>query len=93
MAKHQSRKTIQKEDGDLGALGEVEPKISQENTGFATLKEPIVQDEVVALPSPLEILPSDRKDPFRSMASTLQPVEHFLLDHCKSAYARMKRHM
>jgi hypothetical protein len=29
------------------------------------------------------ILSSDRKDPFMSFASPLNPVENFLLDHCK----------
>jgi hypothetical protein len=29
------------------------------------------------------MLASGRKDPFMSFASPLNPVEHFLLDHCK----------
>jgi hypothetical protein len=36
------------------------------------------------LPSPLSWLSSDRRDPFASFARTFLPVEHFLLDHCKS---------
>jgi hypothetical protein len=37
----------------------------------------------VRVSSPVSILPSSRKDPFMSFARPLNPIEHFLLDHCK----------
>ena len=85
MAKYQLHRPTQKERDDYGASRKVEAEKRHKNKDFTPQKEPLAQDDVTALPSPLEILPSDRKDPFGSMASTLQPVEHFLLDHCKLA--------
>jgi len=40
--------------------------------------------EQPALPSPLNPLPSDRRDPFESFVRPLKRGEHFLLDYCKS---------
>lgn len=38
------------------------------------------------LPSPMSLLASDRRDPFDSFGRSFKPVEHFLLDHCKSPH-------
>lgn len=39
----------------------------------------------MALPSLLRFLAADRRDPFSCFARAFTPVEHFLLDHCKSS--------
>lgn len=41
---------------------------------------------VIQLPSPISLLASDRRDPFKSFARLLKPIEHFLLDHCESSH-------
>jgi hypothetical protein len=33
---------------------------------------------------PMSLLPASRKDPFAAFVRSLEPVEHFLLDHCMS---------
>jgi hypothetical protein len=43
-----------------------------------------VVTEKGGLPSPVSLLASDRRDPFNSFARPLEPIEHFLLDHCES---------
>lgn len=52
--------------------------------------QPIPGDMIVIeqsiLPSPTSLLASDRKDPFDSFGRAFKPVEHFLLDHCKSCH-------
>jgi len=45
-----------------------------------------VETEQPVLPSPRSLLASDRRDPFQSFARSFEPVEHFLLDHCKSLH-------
>jgi len=42
-----------------------------------------VDTEQPVLPSPITLLASDRRDPFKSFARPFEPIEHFLLDHCK----------
>lgn len=39
-----------------------------------------------ALDYPLSLLAADRKDPFCSFAKSFDPIEHFLLDHCKRPF-------
>ena len=34
--------------------------------------------------SPVGLLAADRRDPFDAFARQFEPIEHFLLDHCKS---------
>lgn len=50
--------------------------------------QPILDDTVEIeqsiLPSPASLLASDRRDPFESFGRPFKPVEHFLLDYCKS---------
>jgi len=36
------------------------------------------------VPSPINLLGSDRRDPFHCFARPFEPIEHFLLDHCES---------
>lgn len=43
-----------------------------------------VETEKALRPSPVSLLASDRRDPFNSFARSLEPIEHFLLDHCES---------
>lgn len=40
---------------------------------------------MAAIPSPLGLLGSDRRDPFASFPRRLNPAEYYLLDYCKSA--------
>jgi hypothetical protein len=46
-------------------------------------EQPTLTEELF-LPSPVSLLASDRRDPFQSFARSFQPIEHFLLDYCKS---------
>lgn len=39
--------------------------------------------EQAVLPSPVNLLSPNGRDPFDSFARPLKPFEHFLLDHCK----------
>jgi hypothetical protein len=52
--------------------------------------QPIPDDMIVVeqsiLPSPMSLLASDRRDPFDSFGRAFKPVEHFLLDYCKSSH-------
>lgn len=41
------------------------------------------EEEAEPAPNPTSILSSARQDPFAVAARSLNPVEHFLLDHCK----------
>jgi len=55
------------------------PRLSDLSTFDATEVEQSV------LLSPLNLLASDRRDPFDSFARSFNPIEHFLLDHCESS--------
>lgn len=57
--------------------GASETNAERGNTSVAETEKP-------ALPSPISLLASDRRDPFCSFARPFKPVEHFLLDHCES---------
>lgn len=41
------------------------------------------ETEGTVLPSLLNLLSSDRRDPFSCFARDFEPIEHFLLDHCE----------
>lgn len=54
--------------------------------GGVKLTPNAVEEEQSALPSPLGLLASDRRDPFDSFVRPFHPTEYFLLDHCKSLH-------
>jgi hypothetical protein len=78
---YQARKASQLPKGTQGIKERsVVPRSSvQPNLNVAETEQPV-------LPSPVSLLASGRRDPFTSFARPLKPIEHFLLDHCKSLY-------
>lgn len=53
-------------------------------SGMQTILGNTVDIDHSILPSPMSLLASDRRDPFNSFGRPFKPVEHFLLDYCKS---------
>lgn len=78
---YQARKAIQAPMGSQ----EVEDLITIAASGVVPpILDGTVDTEQSIFHSPVSILASDRKDPFESFGRPFKPVEHFLLDHCKS---------
>lgn len=76
-ASQATKDTQEAEDRSIIATSSVQP-ILDNNVGI----------EQRILPSPMSLLASDRRDPFESFGRAFKPVEHFLLDHCKSFHTR-----
>jgi len=62
--------------------GSLQPPPSSELTTWNTTSTV----EKQYLPSPVSVLSSDRRDPFQCFAKPFEPIEHFLLNHCKSPH-------
>jgi hypothetical protein len=53
------------------------------STVAAAKSSSLIRVEADVVPSPVNLLASDRRDPFMSSARPLESIEHYLLDHCK----------
>jgi hypothetical protein len=84
---HNARKHGQDNQGQSMSRSKGPPDSGQ---GLGLLIEYGLNEETSVTPTPMSLLPADRRDPFGSFVKPFTPREHFLLDHCESNYAPMQ---
>jgi hypothetical protein len=86
-AKARRLRTIEYQARKASQIPEDHQGVKERSIAPSSSVQPIlnaVETEQPLLPSPVSLLASDRRDPFKSFARSFESIEHFLLDHCKS---------